>query len=145
MTRIRLAVCAALAAATAALAGCGGESDSSGPSQPAPSDLPTVTPSGTISAKPGKLPGDFPLPKGAEKGDFTDTGGTLTGTVTVKDGSKAYDFWADELDKAGYSITSKNRVDLGGGAKGLITFSGNGYSSATITISDTNVAISLQQ
>ena len=153
MRRIRLAVCAVVftVAAAGLAAGCGGDEGSDQPSglpskipSEVPSDLPSGAPSGTISAKPGKLPKGFPLPKGAEKGDFTEAGGTVTGTVTVTDGSKAYDFWVDELPKDGYEVSSKNKVEVSG-TKGLITFSGKGYRSATITITDSNAAISLQK
>lgn len=153
MTRIRLAVCAAVCAVAAAgLAGCGSGGDDAGPqsSQPAASDLPTELPSGTpsaggtISPKPAKLPAGFPLPDGAKKGDFTETNGNVAGTVTVTDGAKAFDFWVDELPKDDYSVTSKNKAEFAG-TKALITFSGKGYSSATITISDKTATISLQQ
>lgn len=151
MTRIRLAVCAAVCAvATAGLAGCGGEGGDAGPekTQAVPSDLPSKLPSGTPSGvgtpKPGKLPAGFPLPEGAKKGDFTDNGSSVAGTVTVSDGSKAYDFWVAELPKEGYKVTSSNKAEFEG-VKALITFDGKGYSSATITINDKSATISLQK
>lgn len=152
MNRIRLAVCAAaVAVTTVGLVGCGGGDDPKSEQSPAvPSGIPTNLPSGTpsgggsIEAKPGKLPAGFPLPSSAKKGKFTESNGATAGTVTVEDGGKAYDFWVDELPKDGYSITSKNKVEFNG-SKSLITFSGKGYSSATITISDKTAAISLQK
>ncbi len=90
-----------------------------------------------------ELPEGFPVPDGVDISSYSQDS-EIGGLATVTDPAAAYDFWISELPKAGYEIKDKTKTGSGESLIGQITFSGNGYSTATISIVGTTVALNLK-
>lgn len=89
---------------------------------------------------------DFPQPPGAvitKSGGEDSSGFAYAGTVS--DPKAAYDFWIAQLPNSGWTLGAHNYATEAGQANGSIEFSGNGYSSGTIGIFGSQVAVAVQK